>query len=151
MQCTCALLSPVASPAPQYFSTLSHKRHDFRKTFLNTKCVFRLPLQLLSKTFLILRTTERDMIKNYVGLHVKHPLFFSNFNANWIFSTDFRKTRIYQISLNSVQWEPSCSTWSDGRTDWTKLWVAFRNFADAPKNYPKVHNVIFFLPQPMQA
>jgi len=31
---------------------------------LNTKCVFWFYLQLLSETFLILRRTERDMIKN---------------------------------------------------------------------------------------
>jgi len=31
MQCTCAILSPVARPAIQYFSSLFHKRQDFRK------------------------------------------------------------------------------------------------------------------------
>ena len=36
------------------------------------KCVFRVSLQLLSKTFFILRRTERDMIKNLYCLHVKY-------------------------------------------------------------------------------
>ena len=31
MQCACALLFSVACPAVQYFSTLFHKRQDFRK------------------------------------------------------------------------------------------------------------------------
>jgi hypothetical protein len=29
-QGACAILSPVTSPAVPYFSTLPHKRHDFR-------------------------------------------------------------------------------------------------------------------------
>jgi hypothetical protein len=33
------------------------------------------------------------MIKNYTGLHVKCPLFLSDFNETWIFWTDFRKIR----------------------------------------------------------
>ena len=36
------IILSVACPAVQYFSTLSHKQHDFRKKkrLLNTKCVF---------------------------------------------------------------------------------------------------------------
>jgi len=53
----------------------------------------------------------------YVGLHLKYPLFLSDFNETRISSTDFRRFLIYQISWKSVQWEPSCSMRTDGRTD----------------------------------
>ena len=64
MQCACAILPSVAGPDLQYFPPLSHKRHEFRKNVIEHKrCVF-FSLQLLSETFLILRRTDRDMIKN---------------------------------------------------------------------------------------
>jgi len=31
------------------------------------------------------------------------------------FSTDFRKILQYQIPRLPVQWQPSCSVWTDGR------------------------------------
>ena len=37
------------------------------KSSFNTKCVFWFSLQLLSETFLILRRSERDVIKMYIG------------------------------------------------------------------------------------
>jgi len=40
MQCICAMLSSFACLALQYFSTLSHKRYDFRKRVTKYKmCV----------------------------------------------------------------------------------------------------------------
>jgi len=49
----------------QYFSTFSHKRHDFRnKNLLSTKCVFWFSLQRLYEAFFILRRIKRGMIKN---------------------------------------------------------------------------------------
>ena len=48
----------------------------------------------------------------------------------------FEKKLKYQVLSKSVQWDPS-SMQAGGRTDMTKLIVAFRNFADAPKKYGK--------------
>jgi len=45
----------------------------------------------------------------------------------------FEKSPNIKFAWKSVQWEPSCSIRTDGRTDMTKLIVAFRNFANAPK------------------
>ena len=140
MQCDCTILSSVECSALHYFPKLSHKRHDFRerKKLLNAKYVFWYSLHLLSETLLIPNINEWGMIKIYIGLHVKYPLFLSDFNDTWIFSTDFRKILTYQVPWKSVQWEQSCSMWADGRsdrrTDKTKLIVAFRNTANAPKN-----------------
>ena len=58
-------MSPMAYPTLQYFSTLSHKRQNFRKKkLLNIKCVFLFSVQFLSETFLILIRNTGDMIKN---------------------------------------------------------------------------------------
>jgi hypothetical protein len=64
-------------------------------------------------------------------LHVKYPLFLSDFNETWTLSIDVRRKFKYQISSKSVQREPSCSMRTDGQTD-MKLIIAFRNFAKAP-------------------
>jgi len=73
-------LSSVACPALIYFSTLSHKRYDFRKKKTEHKMCDSIFQKLLSETFLILRRNERDVIEKSIGLHVKCPLFLSNFN-----------------------------------------------------------------------
>jgi hypothetical protein len=110
----------------------------FGKKLLNIKCVFRFYLQILSEIFLILRRIQRDIIINVHMSSCKVPLFLSDFNEAWIFSTEFRKIDKYQISWKSVQWNPSCSMYidrqTDRQTDMTRLIVAFRNFTTAPKN-----------------
>jgi hypothetical protein len=69
----------------------------------------------------------------YAGLHVKYPLFVSDFNETSIFMIDFRKitqnfTKILRVGAVFF----SCRE-ADGRTDMTKLIVAFCNFANPPK------------------
>jgi len=71
----------------------------------------------LSETFLILRRTKQDSTKHRFRFPCKVPLFLSEFSETWLFSTDFGETFVNQILQNSVQWEPSCSMLSDGRTD----------------------------------
>ena len=86
-------------PALQYFYALSHKRHEFKKkTTLNIKCVFSSFLQFLSEIFFIQEEMSELRSKMYIGLHVKCPLYLSDWNETWIFWTDFPKTLTYQIS-----------------------------------------------------
>ena len=67
--------------------------------------------------------------KMCVGIPVNCLLFLPDFNESQILSTVFRKIFRYQISWKSVKWGPSCYR----RTHMTKLIVALRNFANAPK------------------
>jgi hypothetical protein len=88
--------------------------------------------QIVSKTFLILRKTERYMIINTHRPCCKVKLLLSDLDETSHISTDFRKIFKYGISKQSVQWESSCSMRTDGRTDgredMTNLAVAFRHF-----------------------
>ena len=52
-----------------------------------------------------------------------------------------------KISWKSVHWVPRCSTRTDGRTDMTKVTVAFRTFADAPKTAKNSHFRICCMPE----
>jgi hypothetical protein len=111
--------SSVACYILPQLSTSSRKTTRYSEESSEYKHVIRFSLRLLSETFLIIWGTERDIMTNagYAGLRVKYPLFLSRFNEAWIFSTDFRRILLYQISWKSVQWEPSCSMRTDGRTD----------------------------------
>jgi hypothetical protein len=78
-----------------------------------------------------------------VGCFIRNPLLLSDVNQTWIFfSTVFFKNPKYRTSWKFVQWEPSCSMRTDGRTDGqTEMMqpiAAFRNFANAPKNNYKI-------------
>ena len=72
----------------------------------------------------------------YILLHVKCPLFLSDFNKTLIFLD--RSSKNTQIT-NFIKIRPAAADlfhaeeWTDGRTDTTKLIAAFRYFANAPK------------------
>jgi hypothetical protein len=68
---------------------------------------------------------------------IKYPLFLSDFNDIWTFSTDFRKNPhiSYFMKLRPVGGELfHTGGRADRRTDTTKLIFALRNFANTPKN-----------------
>ena len=55
----------------------------YNSKLLNIKFELGFSLQLLFQTILILKRTERVMIKKmYIGLHVKYPLLFSGFDES---------------------------------------------------------------------
>ena len=91
------IFSSVAYPDVLCFSTLSHKRHEFReKKLLNMK-------RLLSQTFLILRRIQHDIVINTKTSSCKVKVTLVRFyNQTWIFSTGFRRTLKYEISYKSV-------------------------------------------------
>jgi len=76
------MLSSVAYPTLLYHSTLSNKRYNFIKNITEYKMCVLIPPppQLLSKTFLILRRTERDIIKKVYRSSCKLRLLVPDFN-----------------------------------------------------------------------
>jgi hypothetical protein len=50
------------------------------KKLMDIKRDFLYPIQLLCETFPIIKRTERDTIKIYIGPHVKCPLFLLDFD-----------------------------------------------------------------------
>jgi hypothetical protein len=53
----------------------------------------------------------------YIGVHVRYPLFLSDFNESWIFSTDFQKYSNIKCNENTSNgtWVFPCG-WKD---EWT--------------------------------
>ena len=68
------MLSSVACPALQYFSTL-YERHDIREKVTEHKLCVLIFCKPFPETVLILRRTGRDGLIMYISLHVKYPPF----------------------------------------------------------------------------
>ena len=71
----------------------------------------------------------------FIGIHVKYPLFLSDFNKILHFLTDFLENSVISnLNAKSIRWKPSCSMWMDGQAGMAKLIVTFHNFANMPNN-----------------
>ena len=98
-------------------TTLSHKRHDFRKKkkkLFDIKCVLWFSLQLLSETFLFLRRIQRDMIKNVKRPSCTVPVILVSLSRNLEFSR-----QIFEYSNIKFHENPSSGSRAVpyGRTD----------------------------------
>jgi len=99
-----------------------------KKNYWQQNVCFDFHCNFFSEIFHIIWRTEVDMIKIYIGLHVKLPLVLRSFNENWMFLTDFRIILKYQnfMEIPAVGVE---FFHADGRMDMMKLIVTFRSFA----------------------
>ena len=98
------ILSSVACLGLRYFSTLCHKRQDFRerKKVSHMKCVMIFSTTFVWNTFHS-KQMDRDIIKKkYIGLHVKYP-----YPCQILLKLEFSRQifKNTQISWKSVQWE----------------------------------------------
>ena len=117
-----AVLPSVACLSLQYFSTLSHKRHDFRKKIIDHKICVLIFCTTFSETSLILwRTDFRKkllIIKCVcwfsVQLSLKHLSFYGEliFGKKLLIINDFLYNLLWNISHSMENWFSEKNYWS---------------------------------------
>jgi hypothetical protein len=139
MQSACAVLYCHLWPIwlNHIFSTLSHKRHDFRiKKLLNIKCKFWFLCKLVWNISHF-RRIQRDIIINVSRSSCKEPVIFVRCWWNLNFTDRFSKNtqisnfvKIPSAGAELFHADALTGRQRGGRTDMT---VGFCNFANAPK------------------
>jgi hypothetical protein len=156
MQCACAILSSVDCLALQYFSKLSHKRHDFRKKKVSEHILMCVLIFSITSVWNISHSKKklaRYDNKMYVGRHVKY-LFSCTILMKLEFSRQFSKNPGIPNFMKRRQVRAElfhADGLTDRRTDMTKLIFAFCNFANAPNNleHPRALRCLFWQSLPL--
>jgi len=135
MQCACSILSSVACPAVQYFSTLSHTRHDFRKSIIEHKmCVSNSSTNYVRNIFHSKKKWAR-YDRKFISVFSRSTGYYCQIVTKlWISRHIFEK-------YSNIKFHENPSSGSRvvpcGRTDMTKLIIALRNIANAPETNHK--------------
>ena len=98
MQCPCNILSSVACPTLRYLSTLSHKRHDFRKNVTKHKMCVLIFSTNLSETFLILRRIQRYTVTN---VHISVVMYSTGYYCQNSMKLEFSGGEISPTRCNN--------------------------------------------------
>ena len=114
-----------------FFYTLPHKRHDFRKKVMEHKMCGLLFCTTFVWHISHSKKNKQDMIINVHRSSCKVLVILVGFEWNFNFLDRFSKKYLnIKSRANPSIGGSNCSM----RTDMTKLIVAFRNFANAPRN-----------------
>ena len=154
MHCACCILSSVVCPALQSFSTLSHKRYDFRNNVIGHKmCVL-----IFSTTFVWNISHSKKNWARYDQKCISVFMYSTGYSCQISIKLEFPRQIFVKSSNIKFHENPykRSSVLPYGRTHMTKLTVAFSQFTNAPiqakqkiKVFPKltfIALVIIFSP-----
>ena len=113
----------------QYFSTLSHKRRDFRKKEIIEHKIHAL---IFSATFVGKFSHSRKNWARYGLICIFVFVKSTHYYRQIVMKREFSR-QIFE-KYSNIKFHENPLLQADERTDMTKVIVAFRNFAKAPKN-----------------
>ena len=102
-----------------------------KKSYCTYKLWFNFSLQLLSKIFPILRRIQQDVIPSVCRSSYKVPVIFVRFLWHFNYLNRFRKNPLITFIKWFVEWKPSCSLCTDGRTGRHEANSSFSQFCES--------------------
>jgi len=131
MECACAMLSLAACPSLHYFSTLFHKRHDFRNKFIEHKVW----VLIFSTTFVWKLSQCKKNWARYDQTCIIEFMYSTSYTCQILMKLEFSRPVFEQCTNIKYHENPFSGSRivPCGRTDMMKLTVALRSLAKAPK------------------